>query len=678
MWEPAATALEVAAVSPGARRRSAAAPRAGAATAQACACAPVEAVEPTGAATAPTSDAAVAVPTGTTAAAPVPAPLQGPAPRSGRCVGRAGHPGFHHCGWAGHTCGQPCHLAGAARNCNQRCSLPPGHDGRHECDSGNHLCAAACDLDGCGNLCIAPYGTAHDTHQCGEAGCPQQCALCHRRCAHPSHFHGRDEGEKHLCGEAHDCREPGSRKPRLCCADGACEIRSELQRETRRTFAGARGTFEYAYRTRQQAMRHATQHGNMEHSVFVARQAEVDVGERRYAVGETGIAETCDGFCAALGRGHVHVLPCDPSRCDRDGPSLVEGRRHVHEPYCTGGEAAEVDELTHDAYWEALGFECPCGEDQRASFRLCGAKCGSAAHDADPDNPHPGCVLPLWHEPVSASALPPELAGRAGHVTPGDHFVPCDHSSGEFGKYSITLILDRSGSMATPLAKPSSPLVRGSARFGPHLDNLLGTVYEAAHALMSMRRQRNGEDLISVVEFNTEACVRLELERLGAAPDAPRVLLERLLEHGSAEGGTLFAAGLRLAYNQLRDARSEGRLGRCRPVFLIITDSHTGTGATAAPDLGVDLSSAYLDAIMRKEAALPPQERLVLHLLGLGSQVNEQYLACLAAKGGGAHTVCPGGTGEEAAQQVLAAFGAVAERPDRRGALLPRARLAAS
>ena len=120
---------------------------------------------------------------------------------------------------------------------------------------------------------------------------------------------------------------------------------------------------------------------------FVAEQQDIDVSERLYVRGEAGSAETCDSFCSALGRGHVHVLPCDPDRCDLHGPSPVDGRRHSRIAYTDGTEPPGLgmrpkDELTHNAYYDALGFEDPFGEEQREQFALCGFACGSQAHDA--------------------------------------------------------------------------------------------------------------------------------------------------------------------------------------------------------------------------------------------------------------------------------------------------------
>eukprot|EP00775_Hariotina_reticulata_P002623 gene2623-2924_t len=132
-------------------------------------------------------------------------------------------------------------------------------------------------------------------------------------------------------------------------------------------------------------------YGNMRHTFFVSeadRSEEIDIGVRKYVRGERGEAETCDAFCSAMGRGHIHILPCNPASCDIQGQvTLLEGqRRHAHTQYSSGhiGQPVpDLDELTHDCYWSSINFADPCSVVQQAEFRLCGAVCGSHAHDKD-------------------------------------------------------------------------------------------------------------------------------------------------------------------------------------------------------------------------------------------------------------------------------------------------------
>lgn len=59
---------------------------------------------------------------------------------------------------------------------------------------------------------------------------------------------------------------------------------------------------------------------------FSVNGTNINVGERRYVRGETGIAECCDTFCIARGRGHVHVIPCQKDKCSSD---LYDQHRHA-------------------------------------------------------------------------------------------------------------------------------------------------------------------------------------------------------------------------------------------------------------------------------------------------------------------------------------------------------------
>jgi len=59
---------------------------------------------------------------------------------------------------------------------------------------------------------------------------------------------------------------------------------------------------------------------------FTVDCTEVDVEDRKYVQGEAGIAECCDTFCMAKGRGHVHVIKCQPDKCSSD---LHDGHRHA-------------------------------------------------------------------------------------------------------------------------------------------------------------------------------------------------------------------------------------------------------------------------------------------------------------------------------------------------------------
>ncbi len=99
------------------------------------------------------------------------------------------------------------------------------------------------------------------------------------------------------------------------------------------------------------------------------------------ALRRAGVAECCDAFCRACGRGHVHVLPHDARAV-----ATVAGRRRARVVWTNGdpGDAAlPRDELTHDCYWATVGWAAPGTAAQLAEYRKCGAACGSEEHQND-------------------------------------------------------------------------------------------------------------------------------------------------------------------------------------------------------------------------------------------------------------------------------------------------------
>jgi hypothetical protein len=77
------------------------------------------------------------------------------------------------------------------------------------------------------------------------------------------------------------------------------------------------------------------------------------------------------------------VIPCDKTQC---GNLLRDGQRHACSKYDDGaGSATEVDELTHEAYWDNINFKDPCTHDQQRVFKKCNAQCGSIIHESQKD-----------------------------------------------------------------------------------------------------------------------------------------------------------------------------------------------------------------------------------------------------------------------------------------------------
>jgi hypothetical protein len=96
----------------------------------------------------------------------------------------------------------------------------------------------------------------------------------------------------------------------------------------------------------------------------------------RYAVGDSSVAETCDSFCMRCGRGHIHTARCDGNLCKS---TMHDGVRH-HDEGTLGG-SREVDEMTHDYFWQHINFEDPVKDAaEREAFRKCGNTCGCEEH----------------------------------------------------------------------------------------------------------------------------------------------------------------------------------------------------------------------------------------------------------------------------------------------------------
>eukprot|EP00884_Botryococcus_braunii_P007870 jgi/Botrbrau1/17084/Bobra.0611s0002.1 len=618
------------------------------------------------------------------------------------CELPSGHSGIHNCGSADHVCGKDCALFNMSWNCMQRCGKPPGHEGACDCGSGNHMCGEECSLDGCTGKCIKPVGDTHDRHECASRSCPVTCALCNLTCSSTNHFHA-DMGPDvlHLCGRPHQCTDPKTKRPKQCSFDGVCEIKAELRCETR-TFSGQRGNFDYEFRTQQTVHRHlciveippgedhhqgpcthnsdphvlhycghqcpscqymcslqfghtgphATQHGNMVSTVFVSEDKDIDVGPRKYVQGESGIAETCDSFCNSCGRGHVHVIPCDKTQC---GSLLCDGRRHACSKYADGtGSATEVDELTHEAYWENIDFKDPCTHDQQRLFKKCNAQCGSIIHesqkDASGDPVVVYCSLPLWHEPCQPGVLP--HGETAGYISQNGHFFRCSHGGGGGGCYATYFIIDRSGSMGSGDVQPQSPQICNAVGFN-NLRNRLGVVYEAMMTYISTRKAVSPGDTITFVPFHQSADVIFS--QLSITDDLQALeYMMRVTPHG----GTQFTCGIQKAHFQLTSDDQRGTNNGRTPVFILLTDSG---------DFYPAETLRLVQSIMQQEAGTG----LKMHCLGFGNQVDSAYMEQLAGVGQGAfHNNL--GSNDLARLDLVSAFQALAEKPDSKAALMIR------
>ncbi|KAF0689153.1 Aste57867_19425 [Aphanomyces stellatus] len=494
------------------------------------------------------------------------------------CSMAAGHGGNCNCGRKKHTCGGVCAQRGAV-NCDAVCSLAIDHAGAHACGVALHMCGQPCAAPHCRNSCTLPFANPHEVHTCGFGRCQQPCgmAACSQTCAAPDHFH--DPGlAMHLCDQSHRCVAE-------CTADGMCEIKVHLK-HVADTFTGQRSTFGFSRQEMNGAKRacalvvppaatthaadghrcdravhycdarcpccryvcdkpfghtdlHRTPHGNMTETYFVSDGQTVDVAERRYAVGERGVAEMCPFFCSTMGRGHVHFMPCEQPTAETCVYAAADGRTHCRlrlEPH----PDQPMDQLLHDAYWTALGWEDPVtSAAEKATFKLCPYRCDASDHAVDAPS---YCVLDAWHAPVNTSSV--------SHSVVHGHEFACTHVAARGQSHHI-FVLDSSGSMAGAYWRSLTTAVR-------------------AYLTDQMAKRSIGGDIVSVVTFSDDGAVVFEGESMATMADA---------EIPFRGGGTDYDAGLRCAIEVL------SRNDTHAPILLFFSD-----GYPKATDSGVHLA----------------------------------------------------------------------------------------
>lgn len=394
----------------------------------------------------------------------------------------------------------------------------------------------------------------------------------------------------HMCAGSHSCGG-------MCTVDGICEQKVHLKKSTR-TYTGARGSFEYVHHEMNGCKKHcarilprgevnhegfdhsclsqeeqntihycdarcpscsyycnkqfghlglhATSHGNMEQTYFVAKANDIVIESRQYQAGERGIAEMCNLFCSKMGRGHAHYLQCeceDPSKCVYAADGNADQRRHCVDKLLPPPDKA-MDEVLHDKFWESIGWEDPCSEEERILFSKCRFQCDAPEHEEGENQPS-YCVLDAWHLPE----VKPETDDGFAYVD--GHKFECVHTV-ESGKFHNIFVLDSSGSMS-----------------GRPWDDLLHACNE-----FSWNRWKDGgsEDIVSYVSFSHESWIHYE-----GAP-----LSECLnVEIPYSGGGTLFEEGLRAANEVL----SRNDFQEFKAVLIFFSD-----GRPADVTLGITLA----------------------------------------------------------------------------------------
>ncbi|RLN49418.1 hypothetical protein BBJ28_00012661, partial [Nothophytophthora sp. Chile5] len=282
---------------------------------------------------------------------------------------------------------------------------------------------------------------------------------------------------------------------------------------------------------------HATAHGNMRRTYFLAKGDDIDLEDRKYKVGEQGIAEMCNLYCAKLGRGHLHYLDCEQGsaeKCVFTGNASNDQRRHCKDELFPPPDRAK-DELLHAQYWTAIGWEDPCvSAEEREEFAKCPYQCNAPEHE-EKDKPPSYCVLNAWHQ----YALVPD-SGADGFAYVDGHKFECVHAT-ESGKFHHVLVLDGSGSM------------RGQPWF-----DLLGACEEF---LINRLNDGGQNDVVSVITFNHGSVIQQE---------ATLLPLTQQLQLPKPGGGTSFVAGLQAANEVL----SRNNFTDFQPVIVFFSDGH--------------------------------------------------------------------------------------------------------
>ncbi|MCO5596633.1 hypothetical protein L7F22_050700 [Adiantum nelumboides] len=572
-----------------------------------------------------------------------------------QCDDLVGHDGAHDCKKRTHTCEKLCFLSGEASNCNQKCSLRVNHIGEHHCNSRQHMCKKKCSLPWCNNVCATPIEIEHEVHACYEKFCTAQCCIqgCTRSCVKKNHFHQLETGVQHFCANEHPC-------PEKCASPGICSVKTKVLRQTR-SFQGKRSNFEYDDIVSEQsedrknccilippfqsqhlqphthsadknvvhfcdqrcpacdyycelpsghAGLHKTVHGNMRKMKFVSEVDEIDVLDRKYARGESGVAEMCNLHCKALGRGHVHLIPCP--QANRSGSctaKLFDGARHVNIA-CSGLDAdVPLDKMTHETYWEFINFVDPCEDEEREQFALCDHFCRSEKHNNGPNAKKSYCTETLWHAPIPKTGALQSWSG--GYVTEDGHHFACDHS--KVLPHHVIFVIDKSGSMASRDLKPA--LVKFAAE--KRHNNKLGCVFEAILRFVKTRMRATlamqVKDSISVVLFDDNGHVAVNQN------DISEEVVDQLL-HYRADGGTRYSSGLKEVVQLLAELKVDPELHRKAPVVIFLSDGENLAGS----------NPVYMVETLKR---IDPQ--LVLHTIMFGSDCYADILKEMARVGDG-------------------------------------------
>ena len=517
------------------------------------------------------------------------------------CRYRGGHSGQHKCKDNEHTCTKACELS-KFRQCNGHCCKDASHESapglqEHRCDAETHYCDKLCDLVDCENLCAKTFDHK-GKHQCSIGYCPKVCTMCKNHCASKDHFH-LPKNKTHFCDSEHAC-------PELCESPGHCSVVASFKEHKEIAFHGKFGDFQYVLKARQVPKRlpcvipipvgerehkgrhshtppneppaihhctatcptcknvclkpydhagmHSTNHSNMVDQVFVGKSDIIKISDCTYAPGESARAEMCDQFCKRLGRGHTHLMCCQGEHPPDD---IADGKvRHAVQT-SPGGE--DLDEVTHEYYWDHYRFEDNCNDAERKLYQKCNSVC-ETVEETFPDFTTENdsfCQLDLWHKPLK------EQPDKEGHISAEGHYFRCTHTI--VAGYHVVLLIDKSKSMGRTDQRPIDSSLRKVA-----LDNRLGAVLETCNEFCR-QRSREDKDYLTLITFDTSAKVQFE----GAAMSAgiSKICDEQKVVPG---GDTKFGPALKQAKKSIKDFvdKNKEKNKRIVPLVILLTDGN--------------------------------------------------------------------------------------------------------
>ncbi|DAZ94403.1 TPA: hypothetical protein N0F65_003432 [Lagenidium giganteum] len=284
-----------------------------------------------------------------------------------------------------------------------------GHDGPHRCSTARHWCGHACSANKCPNLCCESVESPHLLHKCQNGRCVEHCEAksCRGICKQLDHFHGQTttsstkiNGKRKRCAKKINPTSVTHSGPHNCGEDlHFCDSRCEY-------------CLYFCSKPYGHPGMHNGAHGNMREMVLVAEEDDIDLEDRKYKAGESGIAEMCNMLCNKLGRGHSHLVECEQGSSENCVYSGVTDHRQHCLRQLKPPSSRAYDEVLHREFWRNMGWEDPCqSAADRELFGKCPLRCTQAGHD---DNPS-WCVLDAWHHPVRP------------HGEPDGHQFECVH-----------------------------------------------------------------------------------------------------------------------------------------------------------------------------------------------------------------------------------------------------------